>query len=215
MRKFSIFNFQFSNSGFTLARSAKGNSLGFTLVETLVASGVALIVGTLLVGILVNHSGLSYKENALVNEGLSLNDAMGKIDNNIRESAAVAIGYPESTPTYTTGNSVLVLKLPALSSSGTIENVYDYAVIAADITQPKVLRLQIFPDSQSIRQPANTVLTTLLNSVTFNYLDRNGNSVTPADAFKVSVNLSVLSQTGSIGSSRSSVSTTSLRNYSK
>lgn len=185
---------------------------GFTLLETVIAGGVALVVGTLLVGILVNHSGLSYKENAIVNEGLNLNDAMAKINHSIREAAQVAAGYPEDTPTYTTGTSTLVLKIPALSAVGIVENVYDYAVIAVDPTNPKVLRLRVFPDSQSTRQPVDSVLSTFLDSIQFGYLDKGGNAVAPNAAFRVSVNLSVLTKTGSIGSGRTSVSTTALRN---
>ena len=46
----------------------KNNNLGFTLVEILVASAVAMIIGVFLMSILVNSNGIFYKQNAIVNE---------------------------------------------------------------------------------------------------------------------------------------------------
>lgn len=186
---------------------------GFTLLETVIASAVALIAGTFLVAILVSHSGLFYKQNSIVSEGLSLNDAMREIENNIRQAAYVASGYPEASPEYTTGAETLVLKLPALGQSGVVEGVYDYAVIAKDPTQPKVMKISVFPDPQSSRGASDRVLTNLLESVQFEFIDRGGNTVAPASAASVGTTLTVLSKTGSIGSSRSSSAVTTLRNF--
>lgn len=185
---------------------------GFTLIETLIAVAGAAIIGTMLLSIWVNNNGIFYKQNSLIGEGLSLNQASQKINEDIRQSAAVAVSYSGSTSTYTSGASVLILKLPSLSPSGPIPDVYDYVVITPDSSQPKVLRLLLFPDSQSTRKNANTVLTTLLKNIEFSYLDSNGNPVTPASATAVGVNLTVLQTTGSIGSSQSSDTVTSLRN---
>ncbi|OGE35013.1 hypothetical protein A3E45_01665 [Candidatus Daviesbacteria bacterium RIFCSPHIGHO2_12_FULL_43_11] len=186
---------------------------GFTLLETVIAAGIALIVGTFLVAILVNHSGLFYKQNSIVSEGLSLNDAIREIENNIRQAVYVADGYPESAPDYATGVETLVLKLPALSETGVIDGIYDYAVIAKDPSEPKVIRLWIFPDPQSTRKASNLVLTNLLESVNFKFLDKSGNLVAPVSAASVGTTLTVLSQTGSVGSSRASSAVTTLRNF--
>lgn len=192
----------------------KGCSAGFTLLETVMAAGIALIVGTFLVAILVSHSGLFYKQSSIVNEGLNLNDAMREIENNIRQAVYVADGYPEGSPDYTTGVETLVLKLPALSETGVVDGIYDYAVVAKDSSEPKVVRLWVFPDPQSTRKASNLVLTNLLESVQFKFLDKSGNLVAPTSAASVGTTLTVLSKTGSIGSSRSSSAITTLRNFS-
>lgn len=187
---------------------------GFTLLETVIASAVALVAGTFLVAILVNHSGLFYKQNSIVSEGLSLNDAMREIENNIRQAVYIADGYPGGSPDYTTGAQTLVLKLPALSQSEVIDGVYDYAVVTKDSSEPRVIRVLVFPDFQSTRKASNLVLTNLLESVQFEFLDKSGNLVAPASAASVGTTLTVLSKTGSIGSSRSSSAVTTLRNFS-
>lgn len=185
---------------------------GFTLLEMVIVGGIALVVGTFLASILVNHSGVSYKQGSIVNSGLSLNDSMKTIDENIKQAAAVASSYPESSPIYTTSAEVLVLKLPAINSSGIINNVYDYVVVAKDTANTKILRLYVFPDAQSSRLSANMVLTTILQSVQFQFMDKNGNAVSPNAATSVGVNLTVLSKLGSIGQNQSASSVTSLRN---
>lgn len=183
-------------------------------METLIVGGVALIVGTFLVGILVNNNGFFYKQTSTVSEGLGLNDTVREIENSIRQAASVSSGYPEVSPiyTYTSGASTLVLKLPSYNESGVIANVYDYIVIAPDALKPKILRMQIFKDDLSQREEANKVLTTLVESVQFSYLDKNGNSVSPVSASSVGVTLKLLAKTGSVGSSRSSSTVINLRN---
>lgn len=166
-----------------------------------------------MVSILVNHSGLFYKESSIVSEGLGLNDVMAEIKSNVRESTQVSVGYPESSPTYLSSTDTIVLKLPSISSSGTIDNVYDYIIVAKDPTNQKILRLQLYPDAQSIRRAGNTVLTTLLDSIEFGYLNKSGDTVEPNLATSVLVNIKMLSRTGSVGSSRTSTSTTALRNF--
>lgn len=188
------------------------NESGFTLLETVLASVVAVVVATLLMTILVNNNGLFYKQNAMVSEGLSLNDAVTKINQNIKQSISVAINYPETSPVYITGTETLVLKLSGLNGGDILNNVYDYLVISKDPTKQNVLRLQIFPDQESTRESANLVLTTILSAIQFSYLDKSGNTVNPVSATSIGLNLTVLSKTGSIGSNRSSTTITSLRN---
>ncbi len=189
------------------------NLAGFTLIETLIAAAGAAIIGTMLLSIWVNNNSVFYKQNSLVGEGLSLNAASQQINGYTRQASAVVVGFPESAPVYTTGASVLVLKLPATSSTGPLSDVYDYIVITPDSSNPKVLRLLIFPDSQSTRKRVNTVLTALLEGIEFSYLDQNGHPTTPASAMAVGVQLTVLQATGSIGSSQSSNTVTTLRNF--
>jgi hypothetical protein len=185
---------------------------GFTLVETLIAASVALVAGIFLLSILINHSGVYYKENAMVSGGLSLNDAVTDINNQIKQSSSVAVGYPEDTPTYVTSSNTLVLKLPTLRASGPTTDTFDYVVISIDSSNNKILRVRLFPDALSTRKAMNKVLTPLLDSLNFSYLDKSGNIVAPTSASSVGVALKVLAQTGSISSSRTSTTTTSLRN---
>lgn len=186
--------------------------LGMTLVEILLAAAAAVAVGALLVGILAQSSGFYYKENAIIREGLSLNDVVHRIDENIREALSVASGYPEASPQFSSGAETLVLKLPSLSGSGTVSGIYDFVVITKDSTNPKILRMKVFPDEQSQRPSADTVLTVILDSIQFRYLDKNGAVVTPVAAFSVGTTLTAMDKTGTIGSSRTTSIVTTLRN---
>lgn len=188
---------------------------GFTLPELLVVAAITIIAGTLLVGILVNHNGVLYKENTLVEEGMSLNDVSREIDESLRQSTGISDSFSVDGITYTTDTETLVFKLSALSDSGIIENVYDYGVITKDGVNNKILKLKIFPDNQSIRFASDKTLITNLASLQFNYTDKNGQAAVPSFAVTVGVNLGVLSQTGAVSSGRSVVLDIPLRNAAR
>lgn len=185
---------------------------GFTLAETVLVAGIFLIVGTLLAGILVKNTGLYNRQNSLVATGLSTNDVVSEIDNYIRQSSSIASGYPEVSPTYTTSGTTIVLKIPSINSSGTISNVYDYVVITEDAVKNNLLKEYIFTDPASDRKSNNKVLTSILQSIVFSYLDKNDNVVASSSAEKVKTQVTVLSVNGSINQSRSAIIVTNLRN---
>lgn len=185
---------------------------GFTLAETLIVAAIFLIVGTLLGAILVNNTGLYNSQTSLVTTGLNLNDVMREIDTYIRQASTVATGYPEISPSYLTGDSTLVLKIPSLNAQGMVSNTFDYVVITHDSIKTNLLREYIFPDPTSDRQSQNKVLSSILQSVVFTYLDRNNNVVTPALAEKVKTEVTVLTTNGLQNKSNNAITITNLRN---
>ena len=90
---------------------------GFTLVEVIIAMTITVVVGSLLLSLLVNNTGLFYQQSSRLNQGLGLNDSIAKIRGGMKEADAVASGYPISSPTYTSSATALVLRLPAIDSS--------------------------------------------------------------------------------------------------
>lgn len=187
--------------------------MGFTLFETVIVAGIALIAGTFLVSILVNNTGVTNTEKSIVTQGLSTNDSTREIDNYIRQAVAIVSGFPVISPTYVTGSNTIVIKIPAIDNQGTISDVFDFIVITKDSTRPSLLKEYIFPDSlRSIRVTTDKILTNILDSIEFTYLDKNGNTVSPSAAEKVKTIITVLSKNGSANKSRSATIITSLRN---
>lgn len=188
------------------------NSKGLTLVEIMLATAVAMVVGVILLAILVNQTGVFNQQNALINQGLSLNDSLRVISDDIRLSSKIAPGYPEVSPLYQSSPTTLVLQLQSVDNTGaTIASVFDYVVITPD-SNPKILRRKVFPDPLSSRTSMNQVMTTILNSISFAYLDASGQTVDPTQAVKVNISLSVLGKPGIGGATRSASTTTGLRN---
>lgn len=190
----------------------KNSRQGFTLMEVVIIAGIAVIVGTLLVGILVNNTGVINKESSIVRQGLNINDALGEIETYGRQAVSIVSGYPEVSPTYITGETTLVLKIPAINNQGIISDVYDFVIITKDTVNAKFLKEYIFPDTESIREEKNAVLTNLLDSVVFEYLDNNDLPVAPSSAVKVKATINVLSKTSGLDQVRSATVVISLRN---
>lgn len=179
---------------------------GMSLVEVIIASAIAGVIGVLLVGFLVQNNGIYFNQTSKISQGTSLNDSSSKIDSVIKNASSVALNYPISNPQYTSDTSTLVLALPSIDSQSTIiENTFDYAVIAKDAQKPNVLRKQIFPNPSSSRKSENTVLSTTLSQITFLYYDSTGHIVSPTLATKVAYSINQ-NQKASFGNQTSSFS---------
>ncbi|MDD2823300.1 MAG: type II secretion system protein [Candidatus Daviesbacteria bacterium] len=185
---------------------------GFTLVEILIVTAIFLIVGTVLAGILVNNTGIYNSQSSLVTSGLNTNDAIHEIENFTRQASSVVSGYPDVSPTYISNSTTLVLKVPAFNALGVIANTYDYVVFTKDNAKTNLLWEYIFPDALSDRSSQNRVLSSILQSVEFIYLDKNDNIVTATSAEKVKTQITVLPGSNVSDKSRSSIIVTNLRN---
>ena len=106
---------------------------GLTLLELVITMGLVSVVGLLLVVIIVNSTGVFYKESSKLSQGLNINYALSSIRSDIKQSAGVAASYVDGSTTYTSGTTQLVLKRSSVDSSNNlISNTYDYFVYFLD-----------------------------------------------------------------------------------
>lgn len=187
---------------------AKG---GFTLIELLLSLVISVVVGGLLLVILVNSSGLYYKESSKVEQGLSSNDGLASVNNAVKQASSVAPNYPTTSPfTYTSGATQLILKVPSTDNLGNIiPSTYDYFVFFQDQTK---LRFKVFPDSTSYRKSSDQILALNVNSVVFKYLDGANLEVSPSNAAKINTTLILKQKSGQNYETSSVTSETNLRN---
>jgi|SRR3989344_9701635 len=137
---------------------------GLTLIEVLVAMGIATVAGVLLVVIIINSAGLSTNQSSKVQAGLNSNDALSKVRSSIKVASSVDAG---------SGATQLVLKVSSIDSSNNIiANTYDLFVFSVD---QKILRFKIFPNAQSLRVAQDQIFSTEVDNLEFKYF----NSVTP------------------------------------
>ena len=169
---------------------------GLTLIEVLIAMGIATVVGALLVVVMVNSAGLFYTESSKVSQGLGINDALSKIRSSIRQSKSVADSFTSDGTTYTPSSYQIVLKIPSIDTQGNIiSNFFDYVVVLKEQTK---LLYKLFPDAQSSRKSQDQILSTSLNTLDFRYLDSQNppNDVIPTSAVKVWIQLSLKQKSG-------------------
>lgn len=188
------------------------NNKGFTLLEIVITMGLISIIGVLLVVIIVNSTGVFYKESTRLSEGLHINDTLSSIRENIRQSSGVVTSYTSSGVTYTSSSTQLVLKVGSRDSSNNlIANVYDYFVFYQDQNK---FWFKVFPDVLSSRKSKNQILTTFLETVNFQYF----NSATPPvevlaqNALKVRITLSLTQKNGNLIERKIATSEASIRN---
>ena len=93
------------------------NNKGFTLFEITIVVSIAVIISILLVGILINNTGVTNRETSIVAQGLNINDALSSVRADIKQSTGVVASYVDGPTTYTSGATQLVLKLSSIDSS--------------------------------------------------------------------------------------------------
>ncbi|MBI3486394.1 hypothetical protein HY025_05665 [Candidatus Daviesbacteria bacterium] len=183
-------------------------SLGFSLFEVILVIGLGAVVGSLILRLLTVNSGVYNDQIAQVNQGLGLNSSISQIESDLKPAAGVVTSYTNGSNTYSSSLNSLVLKLASLDSQGKVlANTFDYIVIVADSSNPKILRRRIFADPSSSRKNANQVLLTNLSLINFFYYDQNDLIVSPSTAVKVNFVLNTASNIGksSISSASSAV----------
>lgn len=185
---------------------------GLTLVEVLIAMGVAIVVGALLVVIIVNSAGLFYTQSSRVSQGLGANDALSKIRSSIKESNAIAASFSLGGTTYTSSGTEIVLKIPSIDAQGNvILNTFDFVVVSQDSDK---LTFKLFPDAASSRKSQDQIFSTNLDNLSFKYLDLQNppSEVTPTAATKVRITLSLKQKSGQSFEISTATSEANLRN---
>ncbi len=185
---------------------------GLTLMEVLVAMGISILVGALLVVIIVNSAGLYSKESINLQGGLNSNNALGEIRQTIKQSSAIISSYTDGAVTFTSGNDRIVLKVSSTDSLGNlISDTFDYFVFFKDAN---ILRLKTFPDTASSRKTQDRIFSTNVDSLKFQYLNSANppEEVTAATAAKVKVTLSIKQKNGTNYEIRIATSEADLRN---
>lgn len=185
---------------------------GLTLVEILVAMGIATVVGGLLLAIMVNSVGVYSNQSSKIQGGLNTNDALLQIRTSIKNAGAIADRYTDGSTTYTTGANQLVLTALSIDSSGNIiDNMSDYFVFFQD---QKFLRYKVFPNAVSSRQLVDKIFSTYLDNLNFKYFNSaiSPVEVAPVGAAKIKVTLTLKQKVGAEYETQTAESEVNLRN---
>lgn len=170
---------------------------GITLLEVLISTSIAIVIGILLLAVLVNSAGLFYKESSKIGQGLNSNDALNLIRQTIKQSNGVVSSYQSgSSPNFVTGSTQLILKIPAIDSSeNIIQDVFDYFVFYQDGDK---LRLKSYPDPGSSRVAQDQILALNVQSILFQYFNnaQPPQEVAPASSIKIRLTLSLKQKSG-------------------
>lgn len=188
------------------------NTKGLTLIEILLAMGVAVIIGALLVVIMINSAGVFYKQSSKITEGLNTNDALAYLRQSIKQSSAVAATLTQGSAVYTSSSEQIILKISSVDSLGNIiADTYDYFVFYKD--QNKLL-FKTFPNAASARKAQDQIFSTSLDSLNFQYFNSQAPplEVAPQSAAKVRISLTLKQKIGANFEQLAATTEANLRN---
>lgn len=162
------------------------NCQGISLVEVLLGAAAMAIIGTVIVSIMVNGSGVLYSQNTQINQSLALNSVNSSLHEYIQNASAIITTYINGSSTFTTSSSTIIFQVPSIASDGNaIEGKFDTMVITADPGNSKLLKRFVFPDSGSSRKTETNLMLTNLSKIEFTYLNSAGTVVSPTAATTV------------------------------
>lgn len=185
---------------------------GLTLIEVLIAMGIATVAGVLLLVIIINSAGMFSTQSSKVETGLNINDALSKVRETVKQASAVAASYTSGQTTYTSGPTQLVLKIPSIDPSGNIvSDTFDYFVFFQD---QNLFRFKIFPDSSSSRKTADQIFSTSVDNLDFRFFNSANPpvEVIPINASKIRTSLTLKQRVGAKFETNTATSETNLRN---
>lgn len=185
---------------------------GLTLIEVVITMGLVSVVGLLLVVIIVNSTGVFYKESSKLSQGLNSNDALSQIRNSVKQADSIVTSYTGGGNLYTSGVTQLVFKISSVDSSNNIIlNTFDYFVFFLDQNK---LRLKTFPDASSSRKARDQIFSTSVDSLKFQYFDISNppNEVVPNVATKIRTTLILKQKSGADFETKTATSEAGLRN---
>lgn len=185
---------------------------GLSLIEIIIAIGVAGLIGGLLILIIVNSAGIFYKQSSKLSEGLNINDALSQIRKTIKQSNAVQTSFTSGPQIFTSSPTQLVLKVPAVDNANNIIiNTFDYFVYYLD---QKSLHFTVFPNSLSSRKTQDQLFSTFVDNLLFQYLSLANPpvEVVPPDAQKIRISITLKQKSGTDFEIITATSEANLRN---
>jgi len=172
-----------------VARPKRDGRSGFSLAEVLVTLFLSIsVIGS------VTSVYFSQQRSFLVATSFIdvRNDARQAMENMVRD-ARWAVELVSSQGGYTTTESCIVLKVPAINASDDIidiANNFDYFVYR--LNGNNLERIVTDVDESSARTNGSSTVANNVDSLSFTFKDENNNTTaTPADAYGVDISLTV------------------------
>ncbi len=148
---------------------------GFTFIEALVAIGLLSLFAGLAGSIVTRTWRTATIESQTGQLQLTTNIFLERLNDQLNQAVAVA----NSSGSYSTSNTTIIIKVPAYDSSKTIiPSTYDHIVFQQDPTNPQQLKEITIVSNGSSRRAGSHIITNNISSLSFSYYDINGNSLT-------------------------------------
>ncbi len=154
---------------------------GVTLPELLVNMFVFVLLGGVIASIYLSSGRFTGNEQLRIDVDVSANRVLTVMDQTLRQGKAVLAQYPTSgSPTYTTGDTALVLALPSTLVNGTLSATdEDAAVFYLDNGE---LKLMLDAHANSTRTDQTRTITTNVRDLYFRYNTTSPTSATAVTA---------------------------------
>jgi hypothetical protein len=155
---------------------------GLTLIEVVISIGIGIVLMITLLNLFDWHQKIYTQQVATVRATGAARTILYNMSQDVAQANSVEASHVFGSTTYTSGTNTVVLKLPAVNSSGSvISAVYDY--VAYYLSNGKVYQVND-PGTGSIRLRNAKLMGENVQTFALTY-----NTATPATASIVSIDL--------------------------
>lgn len=159
---------------------------GFTIVEIVVVLGITILIMLGLFTLYDNYYKVYNAQEATARVVSAAALTGSELQNSIKQAESVLSSHTISGTTYNSDSDTIVLRLPAVNSSGSlIASQYDYIVFNVDGTRLSKITSAY---SSSFRQSGTRQLSDVVGTATFSY---NNGDFAQVDRVDVNVNMQV------------------------
>lgn len=143
---------------------------GITLVETLVAVTILIVIGVALAQTTIITLDISSRQSRSYALETNASILLKTFNDNFGHASGIELARTFGATAYTSSSTTLILRIPALDSShDIISGVYDYIVFFRDPVDTTHIKYTIDAGAGSIRTSGTKTLTTNNSVLTFRY----------------------------------------------
>lgn len=144
------------------------SKIGYTLSEVLVAAVISvLLLGAIFMSQILGRQIFDLS-SAFVDVNSKARIAMDWMVRDARWANQIAASRTFGVETYSTGDSVLILEIPAINGSGDVlDSIYDYFVYYLDPLDSAVLKRTVDADAASSRSNGTRTVANNVNALVF------------------------------------------------
>ena len=151
------------------------NKRGLSLVDFQFAAVIGLVTLTAALSLYIFYWRVFTTGNTMLDVYQNSRVALEMISRDVRWARQVWPSYTSGSTTYTTGDSVLVLKVPSIDASNNCLSTFDYIIY--QLQSGNLYRI-VFKDASSARLNENRIVAKFCASLTFGSITVSSGSYT-------------------------------------
>ncbi len=163
----------------------RGKNNGTSLVEIIVYIFIGVLIALVITEIFISQTQIGDKQSAKTDIERNSVSGINTLKTITQSAITVVASRTFGSDLFVSGSDTLILKLPAVDSSGDlVAGSSDYVVFFRDPVNPALLKITTEAGTGSARIPGTKIISSFVDSIEFGY---NKSNITDSDAITITI----------------------------